>query len=132
MSENNKGIGEKLLRQNGLERGRIPEEAREKLEAKMERQERRAQRMKWATIVSWVVVACVYVGAAMWELLAPEALVPMGPVVLMAAMPIAIVCTVSYFLRSRSARLSQIQITLRSIQDDLDYLMKEHREGKRT
>lgn len=131
MTEKEKQVGEELLRQNGLERGSMPEEARKKLEEKMELEERRAQRMKWATIVSWGVVACVYVGSAMWESLAPEAVVPMAPVVLMAAMPIAIVCTVSYFLRSRSARLSQIQVTLRSIQDDLDYLMKEHRDGKR-
>lgn len=130
MSEHDRQIGRELLRQNGLKPGSMPEEAREKLEAKMEQEERRARRMKWATIVSWVMVACVYVGAAMAESLAPDTVLPMAPVILMVAMALAIVFTVSYFLRSRSARWSQIQITLRSIQEDLDYLMREHNKGK--
>lgn len=129
-----KNLSEELLRQNGIEAGKIPDAERKELQQMIAKDQAAVRRMKWATIVSWVLVPVVFIAALIFEasfsrsrvnLYERLPIIEVGIIVCYTQIIIAIVLTVSFFVRSRSASLRQIQASLSDIQQQLERVAKE-------
>ena len=123
-----KKLGEELLKQNGLQPGTVSAQERQRLHQMIAKQRARVRRMKWATIISWSLLAVCYVVEILRELdrlsgavgeIAKDA-VPLAIVLF----PIAILSSVSWFLRSLSLGQRQIQAKLADIEAQLERLQQ--------
>jgi hypothetical protein len=89
----------------------------------------RVRRLKWLTIIIWIlVVICFAVGAIIEcnvrgiendTLYKDTLLIAISSIIFQAILLIAIVLTVSFFIRSRSLTLQQIQNRLANIEEQL-------------
>ena len=130
-----KNLSEELLRQNGIEAGKIPDGERKELQQMIAKDKARVRFAKKAMITSWVLVPlCLLVGGVievLWPQLALDHGHAPGAIVVFAVMAsyvlilVAIVFTISFLVRSRSASLRQIQASLSDIQQQLEGLAKE-------
>jgi len=125
-----------LLKQNGMEPGRLSEEEQKKLHRMVHLEKRRITRMKWATAISWILLALVFL---LGRVLESSGLVqslssvsgskvpptPYLPVLAYFLLWIAIICTVSLAIRLyrlRGFRQQQILYTLARIEEHLKHL----------
>jgi hypothetical protein len=118
-----KNLREELLRQNSV--GRQPgDELRDKVLAK---DQARVARMRKLTICSWIVVGASLVAAGVVRVVlsAPDIavdkslLVPTFIIVWQALVLIAAVFTISWYVRSRTLTMHQIQASLALIEEHL-------------
>ena len=118
----NKNLGKKLLKSNGMEFGKVSQEEKQKLKRLVARDKARVQRMKWATGIAWGSVVICFIVGGLWERANPGGPVGLWVVLLRALLVIAIVFTISLLVRSRAASNRQIQSTLMQIQEQLERL----------
>ena len=87
----------------------------------------RVRRMKWINIVFWSVVGAAYVGGALLELALKQEAISEGYAILMTSLialsniltPFGLIFLISYWLRSRSLTIRQIQARLAGIEQQL-------------
>ena len=123
----NKDLGKELLKSNGMEYGKISQEERQKFRRLVARDKTRIQRMKWATVIAWGMLAVLWIYlflvgqrsvssrdhdpvSFVWLLLLPCLFL------------IAILFTVSLYIRHKTATHRQMQSALMHIQEQLDRL----------
>lgn len=93
----------------------------------LERDACRVRRMKWLNIVFWSVVGAAYVGGALLELALKQEAISEGYAILMSFLiaishiltPFGLIFLISYWLRSRSLTIRQIQARLAGIEKQL-------------
>ena len=128
-----KKMNHELLKQNGLEPGRITCEEQEKLYRMIDLEKKRITRMKWATVLSWILLVVLYVLAAVLSIGQTLSSVPSGkvpptpylPVIAIVLWWIAILCTASLVVRIfrlRGFRQQQILETLAKVEEHLKHL----------
>jgi hypothetical protein len=124
-----KELRKELLSQNGMVSGRMSPVEKEELRRLLKRDQARVLRMKRATIIAWLLVPLfMLVGAGLSVIFAgPQGIgtTEAGIAAGWAMMYIAIFFTLSYFWRSRSLGMRQIQATLRDIQEQLERIAGE-------
>ena len=123
-------LREALLKQNGIEPATAADQSLAKLRAQIARQARQVRRMKWATAISWgllaagflVMCASLPLGAGLrnWDSLAAAT----GFILWMGLWPISIFLTVSWLIRWHSLGQRRIMAGLAEIQEQLDRLTK--------
>lgn len=128
---NENDLGEELLKQNGMESGRLSDEDRQKLNRRIALEKKRFRRMVWFTVVSWALVPINFLVAFL--LVSPNGRVREYDFVLVhsALMVFAVICTISMgirYFRVKSANMEQIQTTLADIADQLKRL--SDKEGR--
>ncbi len=118
-TENN--LREALLSQNGVG-NQNGNDLRDRVLA---RDRARVARMNRLTIFSWIVVAASLVGAGIFRLSFPDVLtakpqlVPLFITVWQALLMLAIIFTISLYIRSRTLTMHQIQVSLALIEEHL-------------
>ena len=124
-----KKLAEHLLKQNGLAAGTATAEEQTRFRRILARDRARARRMKVGTIVSWGLLLACYAAAALKGHLSPQGGAD-GPgywsLAVLALFYIAIACSVSWLLRSRSvtrrellARLGDLEMKLESFRQHM-------------
>jgi polyferredoxin len=114
-------LRDELLRQNG-ESAQKADELRDKILAQ---DEARVTRMRRLAKLMWVLVVVCLVGAFMVRPLFPEAvelkpqLVPLFITLFQGILLIAIIFTISFYIRSRTLAMRQIQARLAGIEEQL-------------
>jgi polyferredoxin len=114
-------LRDELLRQNG-ESAQKADEHRDKILAQ---DEARVTRMRRLAKLMWVLVVVCLVGAFMVRPLFPEAvelkpqLVPLFITLFQGILLIAIIFTISFYIRSRTLAMRQIQARLAGIEEQL-------------
>ena len=131
-----KNLSDELLKRNGTQRGQLSDSTREDLRKLITRDKVLVRRSKWAMIISWTIIVAWLGGgrllAALWGKDPSGMNFPGIVLVLAMAMPyIAIVCTVSYFIRSRSLTSRQIQARLANIEEQLLRIVESQEEKSR-
>ncbi len=119
-----KNLAGELLRQNGLNPGVLSDEDRERLRDIFSRDEARVNRVKWVAIVCWVLflgipitgmlVSTVFDASEGGQL--ARTLTDVVAIVEMCVFWVAIVCTVSWFIRARSLGQRRILAKLTDIE----------------
>ncbi len=116
-----KNLREELLNQNGVG-ARKGDDLRDRILAQ---DQARVARMNRLTIVSWIVVAASLVAAGLFRLSFPDVLarkpqlVPLFITVWQALLMLAIIFTISLYIRSRTLTMHQIQASLALIEEHL-------------
>ena len=133
MTEHEK-LREELLKQNGMVSGRISLAERERICQMLARDQARVRRMKWATIIAWLlpalslIVVVAIIGASGAS--DGDTIVGGIMIILFFATPcIAIIFTVFYFIRSRSLNSRQIHAKLADIEEQLKRI-SQNQEAK--
>ena len=126
-NENN--LGEELLKQNGMESGTLSDEDRRKLNRRIALEKKRFRRMKWFTIVSWVLVGISFIllfafRSHYLKVLPGGLVVDVHNALALFATICTILMAIRYF-RLRAANMQQIQTTLADIQNQLKSLAKK-------
>ena len=133
-------LGKELLKRNGIEPGELPENGRRELRRMVERDKKRAERMKWATVVAWSLLALLYILAGVLPRILgilgvapmfvtfagephPWTVVLLFPIVVL--FWVAVACTISFLIRSRSVSQREIQASLADIAEQLRQLVKD-------
>lgn len=130
--ENDKKFAKELLEQNGIQFGKLSDTEREGLRSMIAREKARVRRMKWAVILSWVLVAVAFVVMGFLEAFVferPDYRIAAGAMLVQALLLVAIIFTISFYVRWRSASMREIQSTLANIQKQLEHLRKEKAGG---
>ena len=133
---NHNELCNELLKQNGMQADSIVGPDRVRLEQLVARESIRVRRMKWATGISWGLVALVWgVGGVvesfqrlggLFSSEDPRLLETTLAVILSHGLiPIAVICTISLYLRSRTATTRQIQLRLANIEEQLGTLSEK-------
>ncbi len=126
MVENSK-MGEELLKQMNTGNGGKAKTDKTSIEAIFVRDAARVKRMKWVTVCAWVLVMGIFVIGGLFESgFLHKGVVSIGGIVviLRALILIAVIFTVSFFLRSRDLQMKQIQQRLSEIEKLLRKLDK--------
>jgi hypothetical protein len=126
--DENKGLAEQLLKQNGLKAGTATESERDRFRRILARDKARARRMGVVTLAAWgLFLACIG-GAALKEHLAPQA-PPTTPgyaaLAMMALFYVAIACSISWFVRSRSVGQGELRARLAELAEELKALRQQ-------
>ena len=90
--------------------------------------EARVKRMKKVTGFTWgLLVACLFVAAIAGLILGEEGacVVPVGITVFQVLLLLAVVFSISYYLRSRSLNMRKIQASLAGIEEQLKQLSQD-------
>jgi len=136
---NEKKFRDELLRQNGLQTDVLSVEDREALRRILKRDKARARRMKWLTGITWALVLASVVGGSLLDqshigrgvegyffLSRSQVVFQVGIVLFY---PLAIVCTISFAIRSWIARnrefhfhVTEIEARLQSIEEVVKHL----------
>ena len=118
MVENN-NMREELLKQMDQNSGKTDRNNQKSIEKILARDASRVKRMKWITVCVWVLVAAIFVIGGLFESSSlHKGVVSIGAIVviLRALILIAVIFTVSFFLRSRNLQMRQIQHRLSEIE----------------
>ena len=119
----NRDLGKELLKSNGIEFGKISPEERQKFDRLVARDKVRVQRMKWATGIAWgLLVICVMLAALHISISPLFEWAEFAVFIVGFLFWIAVVFTISLYIRSRVASNRQIQSTLMQIQEQLERL----------
>ena len=118
-----------LLEQNGLQAGHLPEQRRKEIEMILERQLKWVRRMRWVTVTLWLLWALLTLIIAFGVMLMRREPGEIGPdwevylfLVWIALPPIAIVSTISWYVRWRSATSRELNARLERLEEKLDCL----------
>ena len=118
-----------LLKQNGLQTGHLPEQRRKEIEMILERQLKWVRRMRWVTVTLWLLWASLTLIIAFGVMLMRREPGEIGPdwevylfLVWIALPPIAIVSTISWYVRWRSATSRELNARLERLEEKLDCL----------
>ena len=101
-----KKLREELLKQNGIVPGRIPLREREQIWQMIAKDKARVRRMKWAAIITWLLVPLLLIVGGIAETLGanlPLRNIGMVEAVIVACQAIvfvAIIFTISYFMKA--------------------------------
>ncbi len=123
-----KRLAEELLKQNGLAAGTATEEEQTRLHQMLVRERARAQRMKVGTIISWSLFSACFAALALREHLTPQDSTHTpgyGFFAVLALLYIAIVCSVSWFLRSRSVSRREVLAKLVELEKGIEALKQQ-------
>lgn len=123
-------LREGLLKQNGIDPAAAANQTLPKLRAQVAKQHQQVRRMKWATAISWGLLAAGYLvmcaspllgaGPRDWDSPAAAA----GIILWMGLWPISIFLTVSLLIRWRSLGQARIMARLAEIQEQVERLTK--------
>ena len=128
---NEKEFRKQLLKANGIDWDGISREDRKALQNILERDRKRAYRMRCATVVTWVLVLCaIGVGVLFALLFARGAEYAITTVFLL--FYLAVLCTILYAIRARIARnreldfhRAEIEARLAKMQEVLERLVQK-------
>ncbi len=125
-----KRLGEELLKQNGIVPGQVSHGERDAIRRMLARDKARVRRMKWAAIISWLLLPSLFLLAYVVNALGGKAAIDtigggIMAVLFIATPYIAIVFTISYFFRSRSLNSRQIHAKLADIEEQLKRISRD-------
>ena len=126
MIENSK-MREELLKQADENSAKMAGDNKKSIEQILARDAARVKRMKWISVCVWVLVANVFIIGGLFESgFLHTGFVRIGGIVviLRALLFLAIIFTVSFFVRSRSLQMKKIQQRLSEIEKLLQKLDK--------
>lgn len=122
---NDKNLDEQLLRQNGIEPDRLSDEDHNNIQKMIATDKARLKRLKRMTIIAWIsTIICII----MYFTLAfnlPTFNLTLGAVPHTILLYTAIACTISFYIRSRSAHMRQLQARLVNIEEQLRRLSQK-------
>ncbi len=122
MNDPKNTIKDALLRQEGLTIGPLTDERRKELEMLLAREQVRAQRMRWVTISLWTLFAAMYV---FWAVSGAEGRKFESPLLsalfflTVALFPVAVLSSISYYLRRQCLNRKDIDFRLRKMEDQI-------------
>ncbi len=123
--KDNKQFAAELIGQEGLVPGQLSDLERQEIRTMLDVQWRRARRMKWITIGSWILVACCLAvfGSleAAWRGAAPPWLAA-AVFATRGLVFVAGIMTVSYYARYRAASMSEMRVRLAEIEAKLQQI----------
>ena len=144
---NQDNLADNLMKQNGIDASGSAVEDRAALKRILDRDRARTRRMKWLTIAMWTLVLAAFVFFGIMEYIAKQsdpaqfggaapsaagAGTGVSQVVFIALLWLAVICTVSYgirtlLLRNRESqfRLAQLEAQLAGIQETLEKQKRE-------
>jgi len=133
-------IKEELLKQMDSESHEKAETHASSLDEIIAKDRARIKRLKWATVISWVLVAFCLIPAAFLEharrsaALIPSELVVLSTlaVTLRALLLIAVILTISLYIRSRTLTIHQIQARLANIEELLKKMSQDKQPPDKT
>jgi hypothetical protein len=111
--------------------GEVPERGRAELWRMIERDKKRGNRMKWATVVAWSLLALVYIVAVVGERVQGPHTMEL-PLIFpsFALFWVAVACTVSWYIRSSSVSQREIQASLADLAEQVRQLVEDQRADR--
>ncbi|HDY65308.1 MAG TPA: hypothetical protein ENH84_03625 [Phycisphaerae bacterium] len=134
-NDNDRKLGDELLKQNGIRAGTLSDDGRKKLHESIALGKKRVRRLKWIVGISWGLFLLMHFLNISLAMLADEETrqdsfhsgsIPVVAGSLMLGLGIvgifAVVCTISLFIRSSSLKgreMEDIRLALRDIEAEL-------------
>jgi len=116
-------LANRLLSENGLTPGSMSIQQQRELAAMIARQTKQVRRAKWVMVSSWVINAVWMVIGAVAETAAPKSLfTASAPVVQIGLLWIAVILSLSFYVRHRGLGIRAIQFRLGRIEAELKRL----------
>ena len=127
--EKKNNLREGLLRQMEKNQNRTPSVSPTSVETIIAKEIARVRRMKRVTVFSWLLLAASFMGTGIIGAISgfrQESVFIIALLVAQALLIIAVSCTISLSVKSRTLKMKQIQATLSDIQEQL----KKMSQGK--
>jgi hypothetical protein len=130
MQDAKPSIRDALLEQEGLAVGPLTDQRRKELEMLITRERARVRRMRWVTVVLWILLAGMLLfwgitGAEHRARDAESSLLAVLLVITVVLFPVAIVCTISLYIRWQIASRRDVDLQLRSLADQITRLRQQ-------
>ena len=126
--EKKNNLREELLKQMEKNHGSTPNINQTSVQTIIAKETARVGRMKRVTVFSWLLLAASFIGTGIIGAVSgfrQELLMVIALLVVQALLIIAVSCTVSLSVMSRTLKMKQIQATLSDIQEQLKKMSQD-------
>jgi uncharacterized membrane protein (DUF485 family) len=116
----------KLLQEHEMTNQTNMDELTERMNDMIKKKSRQVRRIRQVVAVAWILFVCLFlVGAFIETFLGRSVSTQTLAIIARAMLLIAVILTISWYVRSVDIRLTRMQAALSTIQDGLDALLKQ-------